>query len=282
MRRLIVLLLAGLAVGGGTPLASQVRDSSSVPVPFASDTSQVPKPFFTTRDAYFIGGVAVGTVVLAPLDVAIARTLRSTGPQNSRFLRDAATGFRLLGNPGAVAVSTGMYLVGLATRDHDVMDVGLHTTEAFFLGQLATQVGKDFAGRARPLVNVRKSLQFDLGRGFDSDDYRSFPSGHTSAAFATAAALSTEITRVHPEWKWYVRPPLYGGAALVGLSRIYDNKHWASDVLVGAAVGAYSAWKVVEYNHANPNNRLNRWLLGVTPAPTGDGGVVLLFSARLP
>jgi membrane-associated phospholipid phosphatase len=282
MRRFTVLLLAGLTLGGGTPLASQVRDSSSVPVPFARDTSEVPKPFFTRRDAYFIGGVAVGTVVLAPLDVAIARTLRASGPQNSRFLRDAATGFRLLGNPGAVAVSTGMYLVGLVTDDHDVKDVGLHTTEAFFLGQALTQIGKYAAGRARPLVDVKRSLQFGFGRGWDDDDYRSFPSGHTSAAFATAAALSTEITRVHPEWKWYVRPPLYGGAALVGISRIYNNKHWASDVLMGAAVGSYSAWKVVEYNHAHPDNRLNRLLLGVTVAPTGDGGVALLFAARLP
>lgn len=268
--RSFLLLLTTLVVGAG-PAGAQQPDSAAVP-----------ESFFTKRDAYFLGGVALGTVAIAPLDVAIARTLRARGPQGSTLLRDASTGFRVLGNPGALAISTGLYAAGLALGDHDVMDVGLHTTEAFFLGQALTSVGKFAAGRARPLVDVKNSLSFSFGRGLREENYRSLPSGHSSAAFATAAALSTEITRVHPEWRWYVRPPLYGGAALVGVSRIYDNKHWASDVLVGAALGSYSAWKVVGYNHAHPRNRLNRWLLGVSAAPAADGGTLLLWSRRLP
>jgi membrane-associated phospholipid phosphatase len=38
---------------------------------------------------------------------------------------------------------------------------------------------------------------------------------------------------------------LHGGAALVGLSRIYHNRHWASDVAAGAALGIVSGWLVV-------------------------------------
>lgn len=64
----------------------------------------------------------------------------------------------------------------------------------------------------------------------------SLPSGHTSNAFATATVFAT----LYKEKKW-VPPVAYGLAALVGASRVYNNAHWASDVMAGAAVGFLSA-----------------------------------------
>ncbi len=60
----------------------------------------------------------------------------------------------------------------------------------------------------------------------------SFISSHTSNAFATATAFAT----VYSDSKW-VPAFAYSAAALVGLCRIYDNAHWTSDVLGGAAIG---------------------------------------------
>jgi membrane-associated phospholipid phosphatase len=69
------------------------------------------------------------------------------------------------------------------------------------------------------------------------DVYRySFPSGHTSLAFATAASLSIQFK------KWYVIVPAYLWAASVGYSRIYLGVHYPSDVITGAAVGIASAY----------------------------------------
>ena len=51
---------------------------------------------------------------------------------------------------------------------------------------------------------------------------------------------------------------MYGGATLVGLSRMYNNKHWASDVVLGAAVGTFSGIKVVRYTHGHTDNRIDR------------------------
>ena len=58
----------------------------------------------------------------------------------------------------------------------------------------------------------------------------SFPSGHASAAFCAAVLLSKRQPRLVPLW--------FGLAAVVGLSRPYVRMHHASDVVVGAAIGA--------------------------------------------
>jgi membrane-associated phospholipid phosphatase len=53
----------------------------------------------------------------------------------------------------------------------------------------------------------------------------------------------------------------YGGAALMGLSRMYNNQHWASDVMAGAAIGTLIGIKVVKYTHSHPGNRIDRELI---------------------
>ena len=67
----------------------------------------------------------------------------------------------------------------------------------------------------------------------DETSRNSFPSGHTATAFMTA-------TMLHKEYGWE-KPWLsiggYSIAALVGVSRIMNNRHWMSDVTAGAAIG---------------------------------------------
>jgi hypothetical protein len=59
---------------------------------------------------------------------------------------------------------------------------------------------------------------------------------------------------------------------------MYHDKHWASDVALGAAIGTFSGLKVVRYAHAHPNNRLDRIILRVqaAPPPAPDGNRILL------
>jgi membrane-associated phospholipid phosphatase len=158
-------------------------------------------------------------------------------------------------------------------------DLGLHGTEAILVGTAVTGLMKGAAGRARPYVDLTRPHDFKFGRGFTKgSDYESFPSGHTLVGFAAASAVTAETSRWWPNSKWYIGPVMYGGATLIGLSRMYNNKHWASDVMMGAAIGTFAGTKVVRYHHSHAHNRIDRWLLGATIVPDGEGGTSLAFS----
>lgn len=70
----------------------------------------------------------------------------------------------------------------------------------------------------------------------DHSSFRSFPSGHTSAAFASAEFSRLEYKN-HP----WVGIAGYTMAAATGYLRMYNNKHWFGDVVAGAGVGILSA-----------------------------------------
>ncbi len=70
----------------------------------------------------------------------------------------------------------------------------------------------------------------------DGSDFYSFPSGHTATAFAAAEFMRQEYKDVSP---WYGIAG-YFAAGATGALRMYNNKHWISDVLAGAGFGIAS------------------------------------------
>ena len=263
-------------------LAAQAADTGRTIHRGVEAEARPPARLFTVQDAYLAAGFGAATVALAPVDRQMAEELQDPRTQTNRFFRHAATGFRVLGFPGAPIIGGGLYVVGRIGHYDRVADLGLHSTEAILLGGGITSLIKGLAGRARPYVSADTSPHdFQFGRGLDrSGDYASFPSGHSTAAFAAAAAVTTETARLWPRSTWYVGPIMYGGAAMVGLSRMYNNKHWASDVAVGAAIGTFSGLKVTRYHHAHPDNRLDRLLLSAVVVPAARGGATVAWGAR--
>ena len=65
---------------------------------------------------------------------------------------------------------------------------------------------------------------------------RSFPSGHTQTAFAAAEFLHQE----YKDQSIWISIGGYGAATFVGIARVYNNKHWVSDVVAGAGIGILS------------------------------------------
>ncbi len=237
---------------------------------------------FTNRDAILAAGFAGLTVAMFPLDKNIARHIRQDSTFNG-FTQNSAVGFETISSPGAYVIGGGLYLIGRVAKKPDLADFGWHGTEAVLVANGITGLLKGTLGRARPFVsNDTNPRDFRFGRGFSSSDRQSFPSGHTSTAFAAAAAVTCEVRRLHPKALPFVAPVMYGGATLVGLSRMYHNKHWASDVALGAAVGTFSGLKVVRYSHAHPDNKIDRVMLHAVVTPDGHGGGYLGFTLPAP
>ena len=243
-----------------------------------ADTIGTPIPLFTYRDVVLAGSVAVATLAAKPFDERIAARLQDSSTQDSRRLQRMATFVRTVATPGSYYIGISMYAVGRLSNNDELADVGLHGTEALVVGELAGGVFKALVGRQRPSVLPRNASSYQLGRGLQGDRYRSFPSGHTTSAFAAAAAVSSETSRFWPGTRWVIGPILYTGAALTGVSRMYNNRHWMSDVLAGAGVGTFAGLKVVRYQHSHPGNRLDRWLLKGSLSPAPGGGQALHFS----
>jgi membrane-associated phospholipid phosphatase len=276
----LVALAAAQAAPLVTPLAAQDTTSRRVIAPF--DTQHVHKTLFTWRDAALAGGFTALTIGMFPVDRHIAGQLRNPDTQANRFFSNSATGVELITSPGAYIIGGGMYAIGRWGGHPTLADIGWHGTEAVLLSSVVTGLLKTTLGRARPYVSSDTNPHdFKFGGGFTSSDRQSFPSGHTTTAFAAAAAVTSEMRRLHPQAVWYVGPVLYGGATLVGLSRMYHNKHWASDVVLGAAIGTFGGLKVVRYSHTHPDNRIDRFMLHTSLAamPNGQLGLVLSLPA---
>jgi len=281
--RLLVAFLVSV-----TPLQIIAAQQTSAPSPlvgglpsFAPAVDTVKgAPLFTGRDAIRAVGFAGLTVAMFPLDRSIARRLTNERSKANRFLNGASKGVEYIADPGSIVIGTSLYLIGRFTDHPGIEDLGWHGTEAVLVGAGTAWMLKGLTGRARPFVTGDTTARdFKFGGGFGNADRQSFPSGHTTAAFAAASAVVSEAERGWPGHFWLVAPAMYGGAALVGVSRMYHDKHWASDVALGAAIGTFSGLKVVRYAHAHPQNFLDRAVLRVEASPTGTGGAMMLTVA---
>jgi membrane-associated phospholipid phosphatase len=207
-----------------------------------------PPRFEISSDVWIAAGFLGGTLALSPFDRALAQILQDSARQENIFLQRTAAAFRFLGFPGSVIIGASVYATGLVLDNRDVASFGLHGTEAIVVSSAFVYAGKGILGRARPHDNIDNPFNFKLGRGFGRDDrFRSFPSGHTAVAFAVAAALTEESKEIWPKAHPYMVPVLYTGATFVGVSRMYNNQHWASDVVAGAAVGILTGSALIRY-----------------------------------
>ena len=245
--------------------------------PIHGDSIHAAQTLFTWRDAALAGAFATATIAMFPIDRAAAQHLQDSTTQANRFFKNASREVQYVADPGSIVIGVSMYGIGRVLHQRNVADLGLHGTEAVVLSGAVTALIKGLAGRSRPYVSLDTNARdFRLGRGFSSGGYASFPSGHTSAAFAAAAVVTSESQRWWPHQTWLVAPAMYGGATLVGLSRMYNNAHWASDVVLGAAIGTFSGVKVVRYSHGHSNNVIDRTLLGLHLVPLANGLAVVV------
>jgi membrane-associated phospholipid phosphatase len=181
-------------------------------------------------------GVTAATLLVYSQDAEIRDFFqRNRTDQKDEFTKHF---FDPLGTYYLVGIVGGMYVYGLATKNQKAETAGLLTGKAVALTGAYTFLFKNLFQRKRPYESDPPDPNY-WGGPFDGFNHNSFPSGHTSVVFAAATVLSG----YYHEKKW-VGITAFSLAGLVAISRNYDDKHWASDIVAGAALG-YSIGKLV-------------------------------------
>jgi len=211
------------------------------------------KPFhMKKKDWGNLGKFALATAALSFADEPIqqgALKLRSNNP-------GLANVSKYVTNFGGIyeAYTLGaLGAYGFIFKNTKMQTTTLLATQAYLAGGAVEGVTKFLSGRTRPsyyppgteaeprfLGPFSKTATTSSGR----KSYSSFPSGHTTVAFAAATVFASEYND-----KLIVPIIAYSAATMIGLSRITENKHWSTDVLVGAALGYLTGKEVVNNYH---------------------------------
>jgi len=140
----------------------------------------------------------------------------------------------------SLGVIGGFYLAGsLADNDTAITVAQDGLTASIIASGLIAPTIKIATGRSRPYENTGVNDFHALGANKLNS---SFPSGHTTEAFALASVIAA-----HYEETW-IKSSAYAVATLVGIARTYHDAHFASDVLAGALIGSWVGQSVVSRN----------------------------------
>jgi membrane-associated phospholipid phosphatase len=120
--------------------------------------------------------------------------------------------------------------IGFIQKDKTLQNKGYYMGATLLTSALITTSLKFAIDKDRPFVTYPEIQKLT------SAGSPSFPSGHTSEAFATSTSLSLAFP------KWYVIAPSFIWASAAGYSRMHLGVHFPSDVLVGVLIGSGSAW----------------------------------------
>jgi len=247
------------------------RDSvASVPVAPAPSVRRV--PLLQRSDLLTAGWALLATAAVATQDRNVARAFADSGLQANRRVQSVSESLGGVHERSLFVYSLVAYTGGRIFRHAPVADGALHVAEAIAAGTVIGSFLKSTTGRARPRAANGDPFDFRIGKGYTSGEYRALPSLHEIGSFSAASALTAEVARHSRRAGRVVGVAAYGTAAAVGFSRMYSSQHWASDVVLGSAMGVFLGRRVVNHSHSGPPSRLDRSLLGgLAVTPNGAG-----------
>jgi hypothetical protein len=235
---LALMLATGFAVRAQTP--SQSSPSSRTPSlerEFFKNILSDQKAIWTAplhlqrHDAKWMIPAGIGFMALVTTD-------RITGDEIAESNRQLKAS-RIVSQAGSVyglgTLAGAFYLFGRTKNDQRARETGLLSAEALVDSVIVESALKGITQRARPSAGRERSEFFDGGN--------SFPSGHSTQAWAVAAVIANEYhgNRV-------IQIAAYGTASAVSVARFTGRKHYLSDVVVGSALG-YMIGKYVYTTH---------------------------------
>jgi len=228
MRRLLVAAALLAMSAGRAPAAPLLGDMA---------------PPSLTHDDLVFGILGIGaTLAVGANDLWLTQESTEAQSSGEHWLARVA---QPMGNPAFVYPALAVaYGIGHIRRLPGLQAACIHTGVAVGIAGAEAAVLKETVGRARPSESPTDASNFQPFSG-----HHSFPSGHATVAAAVAVALDRETTTP-------IVPLLaYPAVGLVCWSRVHDDQHWVSDVIAGALLGGWTAWKVEDMYAAGAARR---------------------------
>ena len=206
------------------------------------------------KDWLAVGGLAAGTALLTLADQPLRDATQ--GDQKYYYSVPVVAGrvygelYSIIG----VAGSFGAY--GMIVHDTAAKKIAIELFQAGLYSLVVTGILKTVVGRARPYMNEGSGSFHPFS--ILNEDYNSFPSGHSTTAFALSTVLSRHAHSTA------LKIIAYTPAALTLFSRIYQDKHWVSDELLGAAIGYFVGNWVVDL-HESKRHKINVEVTSIYP-----------------
>lgn len=213
--------------------------------------------------------LGAGIAAVAAVSLADTHVRNQIQHLQNASANDAASQIRKFGGIYSYAV-LGLFLAGGETFGNST------ATAVFIDGAAATLISGGIAqglkyavGRARPNTDEGNAYYLPF-----STKEQSFPSGETTQAFAVASVIAS-----HYDELW-IKVTSYGIATLVGMARMYEDAHWASDALAGALIGTAVGIALVHFNDKRRSKPEKRTRFLITPLIAGNAtgvGMVLIY-----
>lgn len=213
------------------------------------DTTQLPYNFsqfwretghyFTTplhwgvNDAIVIGSLAVGTGVAYALESPVKDVIFKNRTLYNGTLANIGDFYGGLYTPFILFGAFGGY--SLATGDMKARKIAFELGQACLYAGAITAVLKTVVGRARPYTNEGKASFYPFGGLKSGAGHDAFPSGHLTEAMALSTVLAFNSEPLWLKILCYVPVPF------TFFSRAYQGYHWASDCVLGAGIGFFTA-----------------------------------------
>ncbi len=216
------------------------------------------------------GITVVGTGTAYLFDEATSKSARKIRGDIPKVIRDY--GFEY-GKPSNNYIITGLvYTAGLITKNEKLRRTGVLLISSASAAGLLQQVIKSAVGRARPLSEHSKDTFNPLWAG--DKNFHSFPSGHAILAMTNAHAIAKQFKNI------WVKSGVYTLGAIPAISRLWEGKHWLSDVVLSVAISIFTVESIDRYldkkydEKYNSDSKKLSWNLNFGP---GRMGVLVQF-----
>jgi membrane-associated phospholipid phosphatase len=222
---------------------------------------QITAPFKQSAKQWLMTGAAIGiTAALIHIDGEIDEWAR-VQKKDHKWINKSSPVITNFGGSWGVYSVIAAGALSAACKNEKGLQTSLMATQAMITSGVWVNIIKILTGRERPIAdytfsNTEGGKWYGPFSKWDQhlkirkpvSEFDAFPSGHTATAFSIATVFASQYKDIKA-----IPVICYSAATLVGISRLTEHEHWASDVFVGGIMGYLCGKQVV--NHYNKTHQ---------------------------